>query len=236
MKRPKSSVFSLLGAALALSLAASGCGASVDAAAKSDVDRRVAELRAPAQVFGTPSSATPMPFAVGQWVTYKFVDDKGQPSFLTLKLVGQEGAAFWYETKNESYYGKSGTRMLVDFGDRKRPESISIKSAKLRDNKGNVTEYPENMIGLMNSLLRGQLGPIVIDWTGMPQEDVQAPAGRFAGCYKGNSEVSFAGFKTRSVVWGHTAVPLSGMVKSQGENNSNGELVAFGTSGATSDF
>ena len=174
--------------------------------------------------------------AVGQWVTYKFADDKGQPSFLTLKLVGQEGAAFWYETSNESYYGKSATRMLVDFGDRRKPDSVTIKSAKMRDAKGNVTEYPEGMVGIMNSLLRGQLGPIVMDWTGLPQEDSRTPAGRFAGCYKGNSEVSFAGWKAKSIVWGHTAVPLSGMVRSQGDNNSSGELVAFGISGASSDF
>jgi hypothetical protein len=222
--------------AAVLALAFTACGPSIDAAAKADVDRRVAELRSPAQVFGAPASATPMALAVGQWVTYKFLNDKGQPSFLTLKLVGQEGPAFWYETSNQSYYGKSSTRMLVDFGDRRKPDSISIKSAKLRDNKGNVTEYPESMIGLMNSLLRGQLGPIVMDWTGLPQEDTQAPAGRFPQCYKGRSEVSFAGFKTASVVWGHTAIPLSGMVKSQGDNNTTGELVAFGTSGATSDF
>jgi hypothetical protein len=236
MRRPKTSLSSLFSLVAACALTTLACGPSIDTAAKTDIDRRVAALRAPAQVYGTPTSATPMPFAVGQWVTYKFVDDKNQPSFLTLKLVGQEGAAFWYETKNESYYGNSATRMLVDFGDRRSPDSVSIKSAKLRDNKGNVTEYPEAMIGLMNSLLRGQLGPIVIDWTGLPQEDTQAAAGRFVGCYKGNSEVSFAGFKTRSVVWGHTGVPLSGMVKSQGDNNTNGELVAFGTSGATSDF
>jgi hypothetical protein len=235
MRRPTPSSL-LLSTFAAISLLITACSPSIDAAAKADVDRRVAALQAPGRSFGAPTNATPLPFAVGQWVTYKFVDGKGQPSFLTLKLVGQEGAAFWYETTNESYFGKSATRMLVDFGDRKHPESISIKSAKMRDNKGNVNEYPESMVGLMNSLLRGQLGPIVIDWTGLPQEDVQAPAGRFAGSYKGNSVVSFAGFKTSSVVWGHTAGPLSGMVKSQGDNNTNGELVAFGTSGATSEF
>jgi hypothetical protein len=153
-----------------------------------------------------------------------------------MKLVGQEGSAYWYETLQESYYGRSGTRMLVDFGDRRSIDAVTIKSAKIRDARGNVTEYPEAMVGMMNSLLRGQLGAIAVDWTGMPQEEASVVAGRFPGCYKARSEVSFAGYKVNSVVWGHPAVPLSGMVRSQGDNNSSGELVAFGTSGATSDF
>jgi hypothetical protein len=219
-----------------LGVSAGACSPSIDAAAKADVDRRVSALTAGGQNVDKPSSSTPMPMAVGQWLTYKVVSDKGEPSFLTLKLVGQDGGAFWYETSNESYYGKQATRMLVDFGDRRNPSSMTIKAAKLRDHKGRVSEYPENMVGFMNSILRGMLGPVVIDWTGLPQEDVSVSAGRFAGCYKGRSEVSFAGFKSASVAWGHTAVPLSGMVRSQGEKGDVIELVGFGTSGATSDF
>jgi hypothetical protein len=219
-----------------LVLGLNACGPSIDAAAKADVDQRVAALQPSTQSFPAPTSATPMPMAVGQWTTYKSISGKGEPSFFTMKLVGQDGAAFWYETMMESYYGKTTTRMLVDFGDRKNPDTIVIKAAKLRDSKGRVTEYPENIIGLMNSILRGNLGPIVIDWTGMPQEDATVPAGHFPRCFKGHSQVSFAGFRASSTAWGHTAVPLSGMVKSVGDKGETLELVAFGTSGAQSDF
>jgi len=219
-----------------LALSLNACGPSLDAAAKADVDQRVAALSAPSKAFPAPTSTTPMPMAVGQWLTYKLMNQKGEPSFLTMKLVGQEGSAFWYETVQESYYGKHATRMLVDFGDRKNPQSMVIKAAKIRDSKGRVTEYPENMIGFMNSILRGSLGPIVIDWTGLPQEDAAVPAGRFPGCYKGRSEVSFAGWRATSTVWGHTAIPLSGMVRSVGDKNETTELVGFGTSGAQSEF
>ena len=221
---------------IVFSTLAAACGPSIDAAAKADVDRRVAALALRGQSYPAPASAAPMPFAVGHWASYKFVDDKGQPSFMTMKLVGQEGSDFWYEVVNDGYYGKTAMRMLVDFGDRQRPESINIKAAKLRDAKGQIIDYPPAMIGLMNSTLRGNLGPIAINWAGMPQEDVSVIAGRFTGSYKGRSEVSFAGFKSTSVVWGHSAVPLSGMVRSQGDNNSTGELVDFGTSGAASEF
>jgi hypothetical protein len=221
---------------LAFTLATGACGPSIDVAAKADVDRRMAAMSPSGTVLPAPSSAAPMPMAVGQWATFKVMSAKGEPSFMTMKLVGQEGAAFWYELVNESYYGKTATRMLVDFGDRKNVDTITIKAAKLKDQKGQVTDYPEAMIPLMNSILRGNLGPIVVDYTGLPQEDATVPAGRFTGCYKGRSQVSFAGFSAASTAWGHTAVPLSGLVKSIGDKNETIELVAFGTSGAQSEF
>jgi hypothetical protein len=177
-----------------------------------------------------------MPMAAGQWATYKLISDKGEPSFITMKLVAQEGTFFWYELINESYYGKSAMRMLVDFGDRKNPDSITIKAAKLKDNKGQVTEYPAEMIGMMNSILRGNMGPIIVDWANMPQEDTSVPAGKFTGCYKTKTSVSFAGFKSTSTALGHTVVPLSGLVRSIGDKGDSMELVAYGTSGAQSEF
>jgi hypothetical protein len=222
--------------ALTATLTLGACAPSIDAAAKSDVDRRMAALSMSGPAIGPPTSAAPMPLAVGQWATYKFMNQKGEPSFMTMKLVGQDGTAFWYESLNESYYGKSAVRMLLDLGDRRNPDTITIRAAKIKDNKGQVTEYPENMIGLMNSILRGNLGPIVVDWTNMPQEDAAVPAGKFTGCYKTRTQVSFAGFSSSSSVWGHTSVPLSGLVRSVGDKNETMELVAYGTSGAQSEF
>jgi hypothetical protein len=221
---------------LTLGLFTAACSPSIDPAAKADIDRRVAALSPAGPNVAKPSSSTPMPMAAGQWLTYKVTSDKGEPSLLTLKLVGQEGSAFWYETLHEGYSGKMAMRMLVDFGDRRSIDGITIKAAKMRDRKGQLTEYPENMIGLMNSILRGNLGPIVVDWTGLPQEDATVPAGRFAGCYKGRSQVSYAGFKSAGIAWGHTAVPLSGMVRSQGDKGETMELIGFGTTGAQSEF
>src|SRR5712671_4224711 len=71
------------------------CAPSIDAAAKADIDRRVAALGAPHQSFSAPSGFVPMPFAAGQWTRHKLVDDKGQPSFMTYKVLAQEGDAFW---------------------------------------------------------------------------------------------------------------------------------------------
>ena len=77
-----------LSLALAVSLGVglfAACSPSIDAAAKADVDHRVATLSPAGQNVDKPSNATPMPMAVGQWLTYKVLSDKGEPSFLTLQ-------------------------------------------------------------------------------------------------------------------------------------------------------
>lgn len=218
-------------------LALTACGPSIDAAAKADIDARVSRLTPAPHVFGTPTANFPVPIAVGQWAQYKFVDDKGQPSFLTMKIVGQVGAAFFYETVTEAYTGKTAMKMLVDFGDRRSPESINILQARLRDQKGEIIDYPPSLIGMMNATLRGALGPITITWQGLPQEDAVVPAGRFVGCFKADSTAAWGPFRSASRVWSHPAVPLSGMVRSQGlDSPTAGELVAFGMTGATSEL
>ena len=55
--------------ALAATLTLGACAPSIDAAAKADIDRRVATLSSSGAAIPAPSSATPMPMAVGQWAT-----------------------------------------------------------------------------------------------------------------------------------------------------------------------
>ena len=154
---------------------------------------------------------------------------------MTMKLVGQEGPDFWYEMVNESYYGKTGLRMLVDFGDRQRPESITIKAAKPKDAKGQIIDYPPAMIGLMNSTLRGQLGPIVINWNGLPQEDVSvSPESSPALTRAGPRSPSPASSRP---AWSGATPPFRCRAWSAARGTTRtGELVDFGTSGARSEF
>jgi hypothetical protein len=208
----------------------------IDVAAKADLDRRLAAVVPSAHHFTDPSAPAPMPMAVGQWLTYKLVDARGEPSLVTLKVVGQQGRHFWYETVVETYYGKSVTAMLIDFGDPRNPDSVVIKAARIKDSSGRVAEYPEATVGLVGAMLRGRLGPLFVDWTGLPQEEASVPAGRFAGCFKGRSQRAIGGQRASSVTWGHSAVPISGLVKSLGDDRATTELVGFGTTGAQSEF
>ena len=229
----------LLALASAVSVASSACGPSIDPAAKADIDRRVAALQPGAS--GVPAPApgmfAPMPFAVGQWTQYKLVNDKNEPSFLTYKIVGQEGDAVWVEVVNDSYQGKTIQKMLVAFGNRMDPKQIEIRSIKMKDLKGNVTEIPPGVISMMQGLYRGAIAGLVINWQGMPQEPATVPAGRFDGCFKVRSEAQYGTFKSTADSWSHPSVPLSGAVRSQGvDHQFTMELAAFGTSGAVSEL
>jgi hypothetical protein len=227
-------------AALSLSLSAlalAACGPSIDQAAKTDIDRRVSALRANTAVVPAPTTFEPIPIAVGQWSQYKMVDEKGQPSFLTHKIVGQEGGAYWLEAIHETYSGRMVQKMLVTFGNRMDPGQIEIRAVKTKDYKGNVNELPPSMMPLLQSMYKGIVSSLVIHWQGLPQESTTVPAGRFDGCYRARSEAQWGPWKSVADSWSHPAVPLSGAVRSQGiDKPFTMDLVAFGLTGATDDF
>jgi hypothetical protein len=228
----------VLGAAvLACALGAAACGPSIDPAAKADIDRRIAALQPATSAVPAPLAFAPMPLATGQWSQYKLTDDRGEPSFLTYKIVGEEGGAYWLEIVHERYTGRMTQKMLIAFGDRTDPSQLDIRAVKTRDTKGQVTEMPPNMMPLLQATYRGVISTMVIRWQGLPQEDAAVPAGRFGGCYKARSEAQWGPWKTVADSWSHPAVPLSGAVRSQGVDRPfTMELVAFGLSGATDDF
>src|SRR5689334_7039222 len=84
---------------------------SIDAAAKADVDRRVAAMQASQRAVPPPTSAEPLPLAVGQWVMVKSIDQDNQPSIMTTKIVGQQDDAWWLETSIDNYYGHTALKM-----------------------------------------------------------------------------------------------------------------------------
>ena len=217
--------------------AAAGCGPSIDAAAKADIDGRVAALHGPGESFPSPAAFMPMPLAAGQWTQHKLTNDKGEPAFVTYKILREEGGAFWIETVNESYRGKLMQEMLVAFGNRMDPGQIEIRAMKTKDTKGRINELPPGMMPMMQSLYKSAVSMLVVSWQGMPQEDATVPAGRFTGCFRTRTDAQWAGFRTVSDAWAHPAVPISGMVKSQGVDRPyTMELVAFGLTGAVSEF
>jgi hypothetical protein len=215
----------------------SACAPSIDPAAKADIDRRVAALGAPQQSFPAPSGFVPMPFAAGQWTRHKLVDDKGQPSFMTYKVLAQEGDAFWMEVVTDQYSGRSIMKMLLAIPNRMDPNSIDIRSVALKDRNGHVTNLDGPMLSLMRSSYQGALSTLVMTWQGLPQEDATVPAGTFAGCFRARTDATWGPWHTANTSWSHAAVPLSGLVKSQGiDKPTSMELVEFGLSGATSEF
>ena len=148
---------------------------------------------------------------------------------MTQKIVGKEGNAFWFEVESVSYYGENATLMLVTIGDRRDPESMEILRVRTKSDDNPVREEPNLFFGMMKSALR----ELKINWEGLPQESVTVPAGQFAGCYKNRVTASFLGFSQTSDTWAHSAVPISGAVKSVGiDKPTTTELVGFGLTGA----
>ena len=218
-------------------LALAGCGPSIDPAAKADIDGRMAALQAGGSTIPAPLSFEPMPLVGGQWSQYKMIDDQGRPSFLTYKVLGEEGGAYWIETLHESYYGRTAQKMLIAFGSRTDPSLIEIRAVVTLDRRGNINPMPPGMMPMLQSMFKGVVSALVINWQGMPQESAAVPAGRFDGCVRARSEAQWGPWKSTADSWRHPAVPLSGLVRSQGVDRPfTMELVAFGMSGATPDF
>jgi hypothetical protein len=219
------------------SLLLGACGPSIDAAAKADIDRRVAALGAPKQTYPAPGGFVPLPFAAGQWVRIKMVDDKGQPSFVTQKILAQEGDAFWIESINETYVGRTATKLLLAIPNRMDPASVDIRAAMVKDKNGNVTDFTGPLLSMMRGTFQGVVSTMTVNWQGLPQEDASVPAGSFAGCFKARTDASWGPYHVASTSWSHAAVPISGLVKSVGiDKPTTMELVDFGLTGAASEF
>jgi hypothetical protein len=230
---------SLSVATVAAAVALSACGPSIDPAAKADIDRRVSVLQAGSNAVPAPAPGmfAPMPFAVGQWTQYKMTNDKNEPSFVTYKVIGQDGNAVWLEIVNESYTGRTMQKMLVAFGSRMDPNQVEIRAVSTKDAKGRVQDMPPPVISMMQSTFRGVVSTMIISWQGLPQESASVPAGRFDGCFKARTDAQWGPFRSVADSWSHPAVPLSGAVRSQGVDHPfTMELAAFGTSGAVSEF
>src|SRR3954471_8318903 len=127
-------------AALALFTALACAPSGYDTAARADIDRRVGLLGPPSSTFAAPTATALRPLAIGQWTQHKATDEKGRPSFLTMKLVGEDLGSYWVEIVDETYLGRSGAKMLVYLGDRTNAAAIDIKILKTMDRRGKVTE------------------------------------------------------------------------------------------------
>jgi hypothetical protein len=216
---------------------ATGCSPSIDSAAKADIDRRVKAVQPSGQRFAAPQAPQPLPMAVGQWVQYKTIDDKGQPSFFTMKVVDHLQGVFSIEYVTEAYTGKTVTKLDLYLGDRTNPAAMDIRGVKMKDAAGTVTEVPPATLSVMRNTWKGMLDMVTVRWQGLPQENTTVPAGDFAGCYKAETEASFGPFSSKTRSWSHAIVPVSGLVRSQGiDKPTSMELVAFGEKGGVSEI
>ncbi len=202
----RSIAFLLLAGAIA-------CGA-IDPAMKASVDQQVAALQPQATTFPAPSAELPPPLTPGQWIRIKAMDSGGRPSFITYKIVGQEGSAQWVEVVTESYRGKSIIKMLVDFGTRTDPEKIDIQGLIVKTGDHAPIDYTKQgpVLALVKGTYKSIAKNLVVQWRGLPKETKATFAGTFTDCYRGKTEASFGPITRSGTAWYHPAVPINGAV------------------------
>jgi hypothetical protein len=212
------------------------CAPSVDPAMQATVDREIAAALPRDASYPAPDTRAPMPLSPGQWVRFKIVGKDGRPGVLTYKVLAQEGDAFWIETVNERYTGRTVVKLLVAFGDRTDPKQVDIRRLVVKQGSHAVQDFPPAMMGLVKGTYASVVEGLVIRWEGLPQETKKATAGTFTDAFKANTEVHLYGMTSRAKTWSHSAVPIQGLVHSDNEDGSTIDLVDFGTSGATSEI
>jgi len=201
-----------------------------DPAKKAAMDQRVAQIQMSKAAYGAPRPVLLQP-KVGQWAQYKSTTGSGL-GFVTFKLVAEERGAYWIEMITENYDGRSFMKRLTDFGDLKDPKTQKVLAMKVKDTQGRVTEYSPEFVKSAQNV--GNLMVSISPWGELPQESMQVPAGHFTKCYRGTVDAGIIS----GPVWYHSAVPITGMVKSVSEGmfGQTMELVAFSETGATSEF
>ena len=184
-----------------------------------------------------PGMFAPMPFAVGQWAQYKMTDDKGQPSFMTQKIIGQEGGRGLAGIGERELLGPDDHEDAGRVRQPHGPEPGRDPGGVDEGHQGQRERDPA--AGDRDDAVQLPGRGVVADhrWQGLPQEGTAVPAGHFDGCFKARTDAQWGPWRSVADSWAHPSVPLSGTVRSQGVDKPfTMELTAFGTSGAVSEF
>lgn len=221
-------------AALALVASACLCMPGINPALKESIDKRVIAYGGASRTFAA-APFRPLPFAAGQYIVLLSKDADGQPSITTQKVLSVDGPRVKFEFVTETYTNTSASQMTLDIKDRLSPSGMQIVALRMKDENGNVTEQPPQMLAFMRGMFEGMLQQVAAVADVGAAERVQVPAGVFEGAVKARSRVSVLGRVVEADGWSHPAVPISGLVKSVSSQGSM-ELVEFGTTGATASF
>src|SRR5262249_19017219 len=161
---------------------------------------------------------------------------KGEPSFITQKVLAQEGDAFWLESVTEQYSGRQITKLLLAIPNRMDPSTVDILAASMKDRNGHVTDFTGPLLSMMKSTFQTVVSAMPASWEGLPAEDASVPAGSFAACFKARTDAAWGPWHMSTHSWSHSSVPLSGLVRSVGiDKPTTMELVDFGLTGAVSE-
>jgi hypothetical protein len=224
---------------LALSLA--GCAPSINPQMKAATDTLAGSFQTPSRNQAAPAAYDPMPWAVGQWIAQRTVDEKGNVAIQRISVVGAEGGGTWLEIDRQDYFHHSITKILYSRMPRTADEAadVLLKVVTKTDDKPTQTiDFATTpLAALMKSQFKAvaQAAVFSADMSQAAKEPITVPAGTFQGCAKIMTQVSVMGMTQKSTTWFHPAVPINGCVKGASDDGKwTIELLDFGTNGASS--
>jgi hypothetical protein len=229
----------ILTAVLALSLA--GCAPSINPQMKAATDGLAGSFQTQARNQAAPAAYEPTPWAVGQWIVERTVDDKGNVAIQRISVVGADGGGMWLEIDRQDYFHHTITKILYSHMPRTPDEAADVLMkvvTKTDDKPVQTIDFATTpMASLFKSQFKAvaQAGMVSTDVAQAPKETVTVPAGTFQDCAKFAVQVSVMGTTQKSTSWFHPAVPINGAVKGASDDGKwTIELLDFGTSGASS--
>jgi hypothetical protein len=228
--------------ALVWMLGLAACSPSINPQMKAATDSLASSFQSNSRTVAPPSAYQPMPWAVGQWIVQRNIDEKGNVTVTHMGIVGQDAGGIWVELESQDYFHHNITKLLFT----KMPtnpdevgEVLSKAIMKTDDKDPQTMDFSAMgpLGSLQKTMFKSVMKNIVIttDLSQVNKEDATVPAGTFVGCAKISAELSFAGMTQKSTTWFHPAVPLNGGVKGQSTDGKwKMELLDYGTTGATS--
>jgi len=193
----------------------------------------------PSRVWPAAPGRQGMPLRVGQWVRYVMHVPGGGTGDVFYRVTHEENDEIWIEFERRSGPRQNVMAIRVrkaDLGDGERPTPTAIKN--YNSTEGMVRELPSRLIPHFGQMLEPFLGAIFHAWPAADPEEIEVPAGRFAGTVSEARSEELVGSEVRVQEWFHPEVPITGMVRFQSLTNEEHrmELHSFGTEGALSAF
>ena len=224
-----------------LALGLVGCAPSINPQMKAATDGLAANFQPRGQNQAAPTAYEPTPWAVGQWILQRTVDDKGNVAIQRTSVVGAEGSGMWLEMDRQDYFHHHITKILYGHMPRTADEAVEVLQkvvTKTDDQSPQTIDFATNpMASLLKTQFKSAAAAVVVtaDVAQAPKESVTVPAGSFEGCAKVAVQVSILGSTLKSTSWFHPAVPINGSVKGVSDDGKwTVELLDFGTTGASS--
>jgi hypothetical protein len=180
----------------------------------------------------------PAAWAVGQYVVMGTIEKGKKKSVMRYSIVGKADGGFIFEMvvttdkeENVMQYLLKGIDKAMKSG---KPGDIEIAWIKVRGSDGKIQVIDGAMMSLYKPMLSSSTSNAGVKMNVFTDGGtIVVPAGSFTGVNVVETESKTLGFTTKSKGFYHSAVPITGMVRSITEDGKTEMvLIAFGTTGA----